>query len=85
MKHISLKFVVIETEDDRATYYQTNGIKPKINSVMQSGCFDGDSCNTVEIRPANSMTQWTAVTEELKEQFPEHSLFKDSRNAKKGK
>lgn len=85
MKLIKISLCVIENAEDAKSYFMANGVKPKIGSVMQSGCFDGEECNNVEIRPANSQTQWTAVTEELKEQFPEHSLFKDSRNVKSKK
>lgn len=86
MKNYNYNVVIIETEEDRKSYYMANAFKPPLNVAMVKGCFSGEDCSTVMAVRRNGESYNDAVSRVVQDEINDSTLFvKLGSTAKKAK
>ncbi len=75
MKNYNYSVVIIESEEDRKTYYMANAFKPPVNVAMIKGCFSGEECSTVMAVRKKGESYNDAISRVVQDEINDATLF----------
>jgi len=76
MKNYNYSVVIIETEEDRKSYYMSMGLKPPLHSALVKGCFSGEECSTIIVERRKGESYNDAISRGVQDEINDETLFK---------
>lgn len=75
MKNYNYSVVIIETDEDRKSFYMATGFKPPKGAAMVKGCFDGQECSQVMAMRKNGESYNDAISRVTQDEIDDETLF----------
>ena len=76
MQNYSMNIVLIETEEDRNSFYMSMGIKPNIGEAIVKGCFNGEECAAFIVKKKSKQTMFETIQDKLCDELEADALLR---------